>query len=158
MFAVEIIIIGLLAIGGVIWQIYLFEQDRYRSGPPMRIVIPAVLGGVALIGLIIHGFIANLGDTRSAYEWSDMFGNVWKVIVLTFTFTVKTLFGPVFTALAVIMACYFLFEYGEFRVWKFVQAFFDWAFSRMPQWVEHLYIAILALTAVGGSIIDGSID
>ena len=158
MFATEIIVIGLLAIGGVFWQIYLFEQDSYRDAPPIRVLIPVVLGGIALVGLIVHGLIANLGDTRSAYEWSDMFGNAWKVIVLTFTFTVKTLFGPVFTALAVIMVCYFLFEYGEFRIWKFVQAFFDWAFSRAPQWVEQLYIAILLLTAIGGSIAEGAID
>ena len=158
MFAVEVILIGLLAIGGVVWQIYFIQQDEKRVSPPLRVIIPLVIGGISIIGLIIHGLIANLGDSRSSYDWADMFSNLWRVIVLFITFSIKSYLGPIFTALAVIMVCYFLFEYGEFRVWKFVVAFFDWVFSKMPEWVETLYLVILFLTAIGGSFADGNID
>jgi len=58
MFTIEIIIIGLLAIGGVVWQIYLIQQDEERDSPPLRVIIPLAIGGVSIVGLIIHGLIA----------------------------------------------------------------------------------------------------
>ena len=158
MFAIEIVLIGAIAVGGIAWQIYLFDEDGYRDDPPLRVLVPLILGGVSILGLVIHGLIANLGDARSYYDWGDMFSNLWKVIVLFVAFTIKSFFGPIFTALTLIMVCYFLFEYGEFRVWKFVKAFFDWVFSMMPSWIETLYIVLLLIVGVGGSIVDGVVD
>jgi hypothetical protein len=120
--------------------------------------VPLIIGGVSILGLIIHGLIANLGDAKSYYDWGEMFSNLWKVFVLFITFTIKSLFGPIFTALMVIMAVYFFFEYGQFRVWNFVKAFFDWVFSTMPDWIKTLYIIILLIVVVGGSIVEGAID
>jgi len=156
-FAIELILIGLLTIGGIYWQIFLIDRDNAYDFPN-RIIVPIIIGIITLVGLLVHGFIANLADNRSVYTWGDMFSNLLRALVLFISFTIKSYLGPIFTTLALIMCIYFLFEYNEFRVWKFVEVFFDWIFSKMPNWIEVVYTITLIIVAVGGSLVDSFYD
>lgn len=156
MYLLEVIIFGVLGIGGVIWQYNLLRKDWQTRKIPDRVIIPLILGAIAAIGIVIHALIAHYGDPRSTYDWQDMLANLKKIVVLFFSFSLKSFFGPIFTALALIMFCYFYLEYGEIRVWDFISIFFDWVFSKMPNWVENIYYCVLFLVAVGGSLSDGS--
>ena len=157
-FAIEIIVLGILGIVGLMWQIRLVKKDtrRIRFHLPKRIVLPVQIGIAALVGLLIYGIMANWVDERSTYEWRSVFRDMGKLFVLFFSFTIKSYLGPIFVAVSLIMFSYFLFEYGEFRAWHFVEAFFDWAFSNMPQWMESIYYFVLYAVAISGSVRDGS--
>lgn len=153
---IEFFLLGGIIVGGIFWQVYLFKRDSERAHAPIRIIIPAILGGLILIGIIVYSLIAIYADNRSIYDWKDFGYYFLRCLVLFLSFLLKSTFGPIFTSIIVAMLVYFLFEYGEFRIWSFIRVFLDWIFSSFPKWMETLYITTLFLVATGGAIIESS--
>ncbi|MEM9824708.1 MAG: hypothetical protein AAF985_26710, partial [Bacteroidota bacterium] len=131
--ALEFILLGGIAILGVVWQFYTFGKDLDRTGQPIRVRAALTVSLVALVGIAVHGLIA-IGDPRANIDWAMFQDDMVKSLMLFGVFIVKSWLGAIFTTITVLMGVYFFFEYGELRVWSLVYAFFDWFFVHLPHW------------------------
>jgi len=135
---IQIIIIGIMALGGIFWQVSLIEKDN--SVGPKRIYLPGILCSIIIIGVLIRGVIAWALDDSSYYEGWDLLSDVWKSLVLTFAFVGKAYIGPLFIAFSLCTVAYFLIEKGEFKTWVFVDSFLRWIFGDLAGWTRNCYV------------------
>ncbi|MEO1628854.1 MAG: hypothetical protein AAFV25_27135, partial [Bacteroidota bacterium] len=70
-----ILFIGAVSILGIIWQLHILSMESGRRTPPKRVVIPMVLGGLSLSGILVHGFIAMVIDSANEFGMGDLFSN-----------------------------------------------------------------------------------
>ena len=151
----EILMMGVVSIAGIQWQIYTFKKDNEVEETPFRMKVAIGLCSVAFIGLLVHDILA-LADPNSNLSIGGFLGNIGKYIILFFSFIIKSLFGPITTAITVLVGIYIFFQFNIILKWNIISACFDWLFSTLPNWAEGLYFVALILVCIGGTIIDNT--
>jgi hypothetical protein len=148
---IEWILIGIIIIGGLVWQLNLFENDQIRG--PNRIYIPIYFTIIVLVGIIGHGAISYMDD-RVYFSTKDFFNNLWVVLVFGIGFTLKAYLAPVLLSAALAFITYNLFEFGEFMTIPFLDTFLHFVFKSFPKWLEQLYIILVAIYMLVGALHD----
>lgn len=112
MFFLEVVLFGLLLIGGVYVQHKYIESDKISL-----VMFPIGLGLITLLGIIIHGVISFF-DNNSTYYLGKFLSNFFKTFILFFTFAIKTALAPIVTSITMIMFFFIIYlnirnlEYG----------------------------------------------
>jgi uncharacterized membrane protein YqhA len=151
---IEWILIGIIIIGGLVWQLNLFENDQISG--PNRIYIPIYFTIIVLVGIIGQGAISYMDDRVHNFSTTDFFNNLLVVLVFGIGFTLKAYFAPVLLSAALAFMTYNLFEFGEFMTIPFLDTFLHFVFKSLPKWLEQLYIILVAIYMLVGAIRDSS--
>ena len=148
----EILLIGIFTMAGIGWQGLAFTKMS-QGQPPLVVIVPASIGFILLVGLIVHGIIYAFVGTGD-YTFSEFLSLFWAILFTTIVLTIKGVFSPLLLALTIIMIIYSLFEPGDFKFWSFeiVQDFMDWLIGSFPKWIKNTYTVIMYLVIIGGSI------
>jgi len=154
--AIEYFVLGVLAVGGIWWQVYLLKKDRVNSyrrffiSIPFRLHIPIGFCLVITAGVISYGVIRSIDVGFS----SDYLDNIMLVAVFSVVFIGQVYFGPIVISSVLSYFIYNLFEHNTFVLMPLLEIFLDFVFSSFPGWLEILYVSIVGIYTLGSSIHD----
>lgn len=154
---IEIILLGVIAVAGMMWQVKTIENDN-NTNAPTRILVPVIGGAIFIIGTFIWGLIAINNNEKQMATVDDLTSILLKELALFGSFALKSYLGPMFLAATICMLIFFGIEFGEFRLAHWVSLFFDWIFGKAPKWIETIYYVVLFLNVVIGSIANSHAD
>lgn len=166
----EVILIGLVLIGGVYWQAYTIKEDGDKGRKkPLRLFVPMYFGVVVTVGLFGFQLIwafhkADQVDifSRSGSEMLAITGRLLVVVgwaalrgvLFTLVLSLKGYFGPLVTSAMAAVSVYQLFEFGELRVVRLMEIFLEFVFSQAPTWLQVGYTFVLLLFCAAGPLAE----
>ena len=150
----KVVLVGLLVLGGIVWQVYLIQQDEDEA--PTRVIPAGIAGAILCLGVIVVSVIEIVDSRRELSVWTAL-TNTGKVGVLAISLLVKSYFAPITASLTLSCVVYFLVTYGELKTIPLIQGLFDWTFAGAPRWVSWTYVSLLTLYSLGGAIHDSDI-
>jgi len=162
MLALEIALIGGIAIGVIYWQYQLAfpggSWDMAQFDPedlPNRVKIPFYVGMALFAGCIIYTIVTlSKGGNEHVPNLPRGIGLIIKSLVFWFFFIVKAYFGPIVLGIVLATVVYNLFEYGEFRSIPFFTWLADWVFGVASQTFHIIYVIVVGIYSFGASVID----
>lgn len=153
--ALAVVVLGLIAIGAVVWQIHLFNGDiRRRRLLPVRLVVPLVVGGVILVGFFIHGLFLVFDPAHPEASITLVGWQLLKAALLTLALLLKSYFGPTWVGISAGAAAYRWFEHGQWELWAFLDPLLDWVFDGTVHWLKVAYLTLTTLYVLGASVYE----
>lgn len=160
---IEILLIGLLVVGSVVWQVKLCEKDSSSwygwddfADYPKRLRVPLGVGFITMVGAIGYVIVTMVqGDGERMLLGFFVF---LRAIVFSVVLAFKAYIGPLFTAFVLGTEIYFLFEYKSFHAIPIVSALVDWLFDFAPEWLGATYIALTAAYCFCSSVWESFFD
>jgi len=155
---IEVIIIGIIVSGGIIWQFYLInKRDSWDDGPPFRVIPAGIIGVIIFLGVVVFSILGYI-DERRGLPFIFIFTNGGKALILCLVLILKSYFSPITAAFSLSCVVYFYFSYGEMHTIPLIQSIFEWVFISAPKWASAVYAVIVSLYSFSMAIVDSHFD
>lgn len=150
--AVEIILLGAATVGAIYWQYRLLQNDD--KGFPKRLVLTIIVLSFVFAGVLVRGIMKLSDDQVHGYSLSNLFVEIFTVLVFAVIYAIKNYLGPVVLGLAVISVIYHGFEYEKWWMIRSVWGIIELILPSIPHYFEAIYTIVAITSAIVGSTWD----
>ncbi len=150
------IVIGVVTLGSIYWQGYIFNKDSQKHRQHLtRLVVPFYSGAIVVLGIFVYGIIAifqgHVEDIGGFWPWV---GRVILAIFFASFLIFKACFSAILVGFVASSFCYSFIIFGEIHPIPILGALINLVFPQAPQWLHILYVSAVSIYGLIASIGD----